>query len=172
MLFSPFFSETRCFYCESMLYNSNILSWKFRGVGSLGRVSDSQKKKKKKLFMTNRRICFREKFLVSVVIFVNKKKKTLNSVVVRWNIKQCCCALVLLLMISSAHYSDQCLYPKRERVDLAIKIRERTWIYNRNELLVYILLKFNHFKGFVSSCTSVFFAIQLKKESLVRSIQN
>lgn len=65
--------------------------------------------------MTNRRICFREKFLVSVVIFVNKKKKTLNSVVVRWNIKQCCCALVLLLMISSAHYSDQCLYPKRER---------------------------------------------------------
>ena len=31
----------RCFYCEILLYNY-MLGWKFRGVGALGRVSDSQ----------------------------------------------------------------------------------------------------------------------------------
>lgn len=69
------------------------------------------------------------------------------------------------------HYSHQCLYPYSEiGFDVAIRIREHSRINNRNEVLVYIL--YTHFVGFESSCTCFFFfAIQLKEQSLVRSIQ-
>lgn len=76
----------------------------------------------------------------------------------------------MLLLINNALQSSVSLPLLRDRVDVAIKIREHSRINNRNEVLVYIL--YTHFEGFESSCTFFFFfAIQLKEQSLLRSIQ-
>lgn len=61
----------------------------------------------------------------------------------------------MLLLINNALQSSVSLPLLRDRVDVAIKIREHSRINNRNEVLVYIL--YTHFEGFESSCTFFFF---------------
>ena len=59
-------------------YIYNILSWKFRGVGALGRVSDSQNSIKKRLFMAKRKILI-ERSTPYVLCYVKPKKKTKDA---------------------------------------------------------------------------------------------